>query len=245
LKNKLPVRADRKELKEMRLLCITALIIAFFVSQVAAETVSLKSEKGKRSYSIGNDIGNNLKKQPFEVDADLLARGLKDALTGKKTAMTDQEMKDVLTALQKELMAKRVSQIKEISDKNKKDGEAFLAENKKKPGIITLPDGLQYKIIQEGTGKIPVLTDKVKVNYKGSIIDGTEFDSSYKRGEPLVYDIAKFIPGWKEALTLMKVGSKWEIYVPSELAYGEPGSGQVIGPNSVLIFEMELISIEK
>jgi FKBP-type peptidyl-prolyl cis-trans isomerase len=229
----------------MRFLCITVLLVAFFVSQAAAETVSLKSEKGKRSYSIGNDIGNNLKTQPFEVDADLLAKGIKDALTGKKPALTEQEMKDVLTALKNQLMAKRASQIKEIADKNKKDGEAFLAENKKKPGVITLPDGLQYKVITEGAGNTPAPTDKIKVHYKGTLINGTEFDSSYKRGEPLEYEIAKFIPGWKEALTMMKEGSKWELYIPSELAYGEQGSGPVIGPNSVLIFEMELISIIK
>jgi len=241
----LPERQTERSYKEMRLFCIAALIIAFFAVQAAAETVSLKSEKGKRSYSIGNKIGNDFKQQSIELDADLMARGLKDALTGKKPAMTEEAMKEVIMALQKELMAKRVAQIKEITDKNKRDGEAFLAENKKKPGVITLPDGLQYKIITEGTGNIPALTDKVKVNYKGSLINGTEFDSSYKRGEPLVFEIAKFIAGWKEALTLMKEGSKWEIYVPSELAYGDQGSGPVIGPNSVLIFEMELISIVK
>jgi FKBP-type peptidyl-prolyl cis-trans isomerase FklB len=158
--------------------------------------------------------------------------------------MTDQEMRDTLMALQQELTTKRTVQMKELADKNKKDGEAFLAENKTKPGITTLPDGLQYKVITEGKGSTPKPGEKVRVHYTGTLIDGTEFDSSYKRGTPAEFESDKVIAGWREALSLMKEGSKWQVFIPSDLAYGESGRPS-IPPNSVLIFEMELISIVK
>jgi FKBP-type peptidyl-prolyl cis-trans isomerase FklB len=234
----------------MRSLWIAALIIIFVAGHaVAAEKVSIKSEKGKRSYSIGYDIGknigNNFKQQSLDVDPELFAKGIKDAFSGKKPAMSEEQMKEIITALQKEIMAKRAAKMKELADKNKKEGEAFLAENKKKPGIVTMPDGLQYRVIKEGTGDSPTANSKVKVNYKGTLINGTEFDSSYKRGQPLELEVSKVIPGWQKILPMMKEGSKMEVFIPSELAYGEQGQGPVIGPNSVLIFEMELISIVK
>jgi FKBP-type peptidyl-prolyl cis-trans isomerase FklB len=154
-------------------------------------------------------------------------------------------MRERVMALQKDLMAKKAEQGKAMAEKNKAAGEAFLAENKKKERVVALPDGLQYKIITEGTGTTPKATDKVKVNYKGTLTDGTEFDSSYKRGEPAIFQVDKVIAGWTEVLQLMKVGSKWDVYIPSNLAYGEHGTGMVIGPNQTLIFEVELISIEK
>jgi len=155
--------------------------------------------------------------------------------------LTDQEIRETMTAFQKDMMAKRQA----LGEKNKKEGEAFLAENKKKPGVITLPSGLQYKILKAGTGKKPKPTDTVTVNYKGTLIDGTEFDSSYQRGKPATFPLSGIIPGWREALTLMQEGAKWEIYVPPNLAYGERSSGTVIGPNATLIFQIELVSIQE
>jgi FKBP-type peptidyl-prolyl cis-trans isomerase FklB len=230
----------------MRILCIAVLTVAFFAGQaVAAEKVTIKSEKGKRSYSIGYNIGTNLKQESFDIDPDLVAKGLREALSGKKAAMTEQEIRETLTAFQQEIMAKRNAKMKEIADKNKAEGDAFLAANKTKPGITVLPSGLQYKIITEGKGDSPKPTSKIKAHYRGTLIDGTEFDSSYKRGTPADFDLDKIIAGWREALPLMKEGAKWQIFVPSNLAYGDRGQGPVIGPNSVLIFEIELISIVK
>ncbi len=193
---------------------------------------------------IGIDIGGSLKKQPFEVDAAMVAKGLRDALSGGKTLMTDQEVKETLMALQQELMAKQQARMKEAGEKNKKEGEAFLAANKTKEGVKALPSGLQYKVITEGKGKKPAATDTVSVNYRGTLIDGTEFDSSFKRNQPATFPVNGVIKGWTEALQLMKEGSKWQLFVPSDLAYGERGAGAAIGPNAVLIFEVELLSIK-
>jgi len=210
----------------------------------AEEQAVLKNEKDKVSYSIGVDIGARMKKQSIDVDMDILARGLKDAYSGSKTLMTEQEVHETLAAYQKEMMAKQQERMKIMGEKNKKEGEAFLAANKKKEGVITLPSGFQYKAIKEGTGKTPKATDTVTVNYRGTLIDGTEFDSSYKRGQPATFRVNGVIAGWTEALQLMKEGSKWELFIPANLAYGERGAGAAIGPNAVLIFEVELISVK-
>ena len=158
--------------------------------------------------------------------------------------LSEEEMRTVMTAFQKEMAAKQAEMMKSQGEKNKKEGEAFLAENKKKEGVKTLASGLQYKVIKEGTGKTPKATDKVSTHYQGTLIDGTEFDSSYKRGEPATFPVNGVIPGWTEALQLMKVGSKWQLFVPSKLAYGEKGAGPIIGPNAVLIFTVELLAIK-
>ncbi|HET6515196.1 MAG TPA: FKBP-type peptidyl-prolyl cis-trans isomerase [Thermodesulfovibrionales bacterium] len=210
----------------------------------AEEQAVLKNEKDKVSYSIGVDIGARMKKQSIDVDMDILAKGLKDAYSGSKTLMTEQEVHETLAAYQKEMMAKQQERMKIMGEKNKKEGEAFLAANKKKEGVITLPSGFQYKAIKEGTGKTPKATDTVTVNYRGTLIDGTEFDSSYKRGQPATFRVNGVIAGWTEALQLMKEGSKWELFIPANLAYGERGAGAAIGPNAVLIFEVELISVK-
>ncbi|MBI3811221.1 MAG: FKBP-type peptidyl-prolyl cis-trans isomerase [Nitrospirae bacterium] len=210
----------------------------------AADTAALKTQKDKVSYSIGMDIGKNLKKQSIEVDTDLLARGIKDAIAEGKTLLTDEEVKTVMTTFQKEMQAKTAARAKEVGDKNMKEGETFLAENKKKEGVVTLPSGLQYKIITTGNGKKPKATDTVTTQYRGTLIDGTEFDSSYKRGQPASFLVKGVIPGWTEALQLMPVGSKWQLFIPSGLAYGPRGAGQTIGPNASLIFEVELLSIQ-
>ncbi|MCG3116499.1 MAG: FKBP-type peptidyl-prolyl cis-trans isomerase [Candidatus Manganitrophus sp. SA1] len=214
------------------------------VSVYAADKSDLKTQKDKVSYSIGLDIGRNLKDQSIEVDPKLLSQGIQDATSGKHL-LTDEEIQKVMSTFREEMQAKAAAQAKVIGDKNLKEGNAFLAENKKKKGVVTLPSGLQYKIITAGTGKKPKATDTVTTNYKGTLIDGTEFDSSYKRGEPASFPVEGVIPGWTEALQLMPVGSKWQLVVPPSLAYGPRGAGQAIGPNATLIFEVELLAIEE
>jgi len=219
---------------------------AFWTSQVAAqETPALKDQKDKVSYSIGMEIGKNLKRQSLDLNTDLFLKGIKDAFSGEKALMTDEEIAQTMTAFQKEMLAKQQEAAKKLGEKNKQEGEAFLAENKKKEGVITLPSGLQYKVIHAGTDKKPKATDTVKVHYKGSLIDGKEFDSSYRRGEPVSFPVNGVIPGWTEALQLMGEGAKWQVFIPSNLAYGERGAGREIGPNATLTFEIELISIQE
>jgi len=210
----------------------------------AAEEQELKTQKERISYVVGLEMANNLKKNMIDLDVDTLVRGVKDALSGAKPLMTEQERKETIVALQNELQAKQQALTKAIAEKNKKEGEAFLAENKNKQGVITMPSGLQYKILADGKGKSPKATDAVSVNYRGMLIDGSEFDSSYKRGQPETFVVNRIIPGWTEALQLMKPGSKWQLFIPPDLAYGERGTGGPIGPNAVLIFEVELISIK-
>ncbi len=209
----------------------------------AGEKTELKTQKDKLSYAIGMDMGGSLKRNAIEVDIDALVKGLKDALAGGKMMMTEQEQRETLMAFQKEFQSKQQERMKALAEKNKKEGEAFLTENKKKPGVKTLPSGLQYKVITEGKGASPKETDTVTVNYRGTLIDGTEFDSSYKRNEPATFPVKGVIKGWTEALQLMKEGAKWQLFIPSELAYGERGAGGTIGPNATLIFEVELLKI--
>ena len=207
--------------------------------------LTLNTQNQKASYAIGMNIGKNLKRDSVEVDPAVLYRGLKDALAGNKLLLTDEEAKLALTTLQTEVRAKEEAKAKAAAVENKKSGEAFLAANKTKEGVVTLPSGLQYKIIKEGTGPKPTAEDTVLCNYRGALVDNTEFDSSYKRGEPLKIPVGGVIKGWTEAIQLMPVGSKWQLYIPSDLAYGERGApGSPIGPNSALIFDVELISIE-
>jgi FKBP-type peptidyl-prolyl cis-trans isomerase FklB len=207
--------------------------------------LTLKTPSQKSSYAIGMNIGKNLKRDSVEVDPAILLRGLKDALAGNKLLLTDEEAKAALTALQTEVRAKEEAKTKAAAVENKKAGEAFLAANKTKEGVVTLPSGLEYKIIKEGTGPKPAAEDTVLCHYRGTLVDNTEFDSSYKRGEPLKIPVGGVIKGWTEAIQLMPVGSKWQLFIPSDLAYGERGApGSPIGPNSTLIFEVELISIE-
>jgi len=203
----------------------------------------LKDQKDKASYSIGHDIGSTFKKQNMELNPDLLLAGLKDALAGKE-AMTKEERDKTLQDFQKEMMEKQAATTKAAGEKNLADGEKFLADNKKKEGVKSTSSGLQYKVLKEGSGTSPKATDTVVVNYRGTLIDGTEFDSSYKRKEPATFQVNRVIPGWTEALQLMKPGAKYELYIPSKIAYGERGAGKDIGPNSTLIFEVELLSVK-
>jgi FKBP-type peptidyl-prolyl cis-trans isomerase FklB len=210
---------------KLRWLAVAAAALLLAGHASAEDGPKLTNLKDKVSYSIGMDIGNNLKKQSVDVDVDILAKGVKDALAGGETLLTGEEVRETLVALQQELRAKALERRKQDAENNKKEGEAFLAGNKTKEGVVSLPSGLQYKILRSGDGPSPKGTDTVETNYRGTLINGTEFDSSYKRGQ------------------LMKVGDKWQLFVPPELAYGERGAGP-IGPNSTLIFEVELLSIK-
>lgn len=207
--------------------------------------IELTDQKAKISYSIGMSLGKDFKAQGIDVDPDVLIQAIKDVTAGGKTLMTEDEVKKVIGDYQKEMMAKQEAKEKELGEKNKKDGVAFLAENGKKEGVVTTASGLQYKIVKKGNGKKPGLNDNVTVHYKGTLIDGKEFDSSYKRGEPVTFPVGGVIPGWTEALQLMDEGAKWQLFIPAGLAYGERGAGAQIGPNSTLIFEVELIKIDK
>jgi FKBP-type peptidyl-prolyl cis-trans isomerase FklB len=199
----------------------------------------LKDQKDKVSYSIGMQIGFNLGRQKVDVNPDVLAAGIKDALAGKPQ-LTQDQVKEVMTQFEKDMEQKQ----KQAGEKNKTEGAKFLEENKKKPGVKTTASGLQYKLIKEGAGPQPKATDMVTVNYRGTLIDGTEFDSSYKRGQPATFPVNGVIKGWTEALQLMKVGSKYQVFVPSDLAYGERSVGPDLGPNATLIFDVELLDVK-
>lgn len=228
----------------MKRLLISVLMIAVAaVPAFAAEQTKLKTDKEKLGYSVGYVTGMNMKQDGLEVSAEQLSRGIRDGYLGKKGAMSEEEIKGALDEYQKILMAKQVDAMKQLADKNKKEGDTYLAANKKKEGVVTTASGLQYKVIAAGTGKQPKETDSVKVHYRGTLLDGAEFDSSIKRGEPAVFPVNGVIAGWKEVLLLMKEGAKWQVAIPSELAYGERGAAQVIGPNQVLLFDVELIQI--
>lgn len=226
----------------MKLQFFAVIGFLFLVSQAnAQEKLALKNQKEKISYILGMDIGNNLKRQSIDIDTNILARGVKDAFSGSQPLLTEQEIRETMAAFQKEMMTKQ----EEIRKKNKKEGETFLAENKKKEGVKTLPSGLQYMVIKAGTGRKPKLTDTVTTHYREILIDGTEFDSSYLRGQPVSFQVNGVIPGWTEALQLMEEGAKWRLFIPSNLAYGEQGKSGIIGPNMTLIFEIELLSIQE
>ncbi len=210
-----------------------------------AAPVALTTQKQKASYAIGANIGKGLKRDGVDIDPALIQRGIRDAITGGKMALTDDEIKAALTALSADLKKKADAEMAAAGEANKKEGDAFLAANKTKEGVQTLPDGLQYKILTPGDGPKPTPSDTVVANYKGTLINGTEFDSSYKRGQPATFPVGQVIKGWTEILQLMPVGSKWEVYIPSDLAYGPQGPGRgPIGPNQTLIFEIELVSIQ-
>jgi FKBP-type peptidyl-prolyl cis-trans isomerase FklB len=213
-------------------------------SKKTAAPLTLKTDKDKASYAIGMNIGKSLHRDSVDVDPNIIARGLKDSLAGGKTLLTDDEARAAMQALQTEIRKQQQAKIEAAGEANKKEGAEFLASNKTQEGVVTLPDGLQYKILKEGTGPKPVPTDSVVCNYRGTLLDKTEFDSSYKRGQPATFKVGQVIKGWNEALQLMPVGSKWQLFIPSDLAYGPRGAGGVIGPNATLVFEVELLSIQ-
>ena len=206
-------------------------------------TNMLGDEKSRVSYAIGMMLGHNWQQQGLEVDPEIAARAIKDIQSGGTTLLSQTEMQETLTAFQKEFKVKQQKIQEEKAIKNKAEGADFLAANKAKPGVVTLPDGLQYTVLTEGSGAMPQADNVVSVHYRGTLLDGTEFDSSYKRGQPAQFPVNGVIRGWTEALQLMKTGSKWKLFIPSELAYGENGQ-RSIPPNSVLIFEVELLSVQ-
>ncbi len=213
---------------------------------IGQEATPLKTEKDKISYGVGTGIARNLKRQGIDadIDLDLVIKGMRDSLSGGSLLMTEEELEKTMSAFQTKVMEKQAAVAKVTGEKNKKEGEAFLETNKKREGVTTLPSGLQYKILNAGEGKKPTINDTVVCNYRGTFIDGTEFDSSYKRNQPATFAVKGVIKGWTEALQLMPVGSKWQLFVPSNLAYGAQGALPGIGPNAVLIFEVEILAIK-
>ncbi len=239
-----PKRRRLHSLKFMKKsLIIVLLSLAVTPFAPAADTV-LKDQKDKVSYSIGLDIGNTLKRQLIDVNEEVLHRGIQDGLGGKPPLLNEEQVKETMSAFQKDMLAKQAEAKKAAAAKNAEAGKKFLEENKKKAGVKTTASGLQYKVEKEGTGPSPKATDTVKVNYRGTTIDGAEFDSSYKRGEPASFPVNRVIKGWTEALQLMKVGAKYQLVIPADLAYGGQGAGADIGPDSTLIFDVELLGIE-
>jgi FKBP-type peptidyl-prolyl cis-trans isomerase len=212
----------------------------------AGDTNVLNDEMARVSYAVGMSLGRNIegvKGQGFEVNESLVMRGIHDVISGGTTLLTPEQMQQALMTFQREISAQQQKKRAELAAKDKAEGEAFLATNKNNPGVVTLPDGLQYRVITNGTGAMPTNTDIVTVNYRGTLLDGTEFDSSYKSGQPRKFPVTRVIPGWTEALLKMPVGSRWQLFIPPALAYGERGSRN-IPPNSVLIFDVELVSTE-
>jgi FKBP-type peptidyl-prolyl cis-trans isomerase FklB len=219
--------------------------ISFLAAQVNAEdALTLKSQKDKENYGVGVSVARNFKRQGIEIDMDLVVKGMKDELSGGKLLMSEKELRKTMTAFQAELRRKQRHAMRLAQEENRKKGEAFLAENAKKEGVVTLPSGLQYRILRQGTGKTPTDASTVEVNYRGTRIDGTEFDSS-EEGKPSTFSVkGGVIPGLREALKLMPEGSKWELFIPSQLAYGTRGAGIEIGPNETLVFELELVAVK-
>jgi FKBP-type peptidyl-prolyl cis-trans isomerase FklB len=223
---------------------LTMLALGLWAGTADAQTKpDLKDPRQKSSYAVGLDIGGGFKRQEIDIDANALAAGVADALAGKP-ALNEAELRAALEELRAQIMGKIAERQRAVGEKNLKDGEAFLAANAKKEGVKTTASGLQYKVLKSGTGKTPKATDTVKTHYHGTLIDGSVFDSSVERGEPVTFPVNGVIPGWQEALQLMKVGDKWQLYVPSKLAYRDQGAGPKIGPNATLIFDVELLGIE-
>lgn len=221
-----------------------ALSTAALATPTTTPKAPLTDKKDKVSYSIGIDIGKSLQKQKIDINTEIFMAGIKDGMTDKYTLLPEEQIKETLMAFQTDMLDKQKADMKVVAEQNKTEGEKFLTENKKRKDITTLPSGLQYRIIREGKGTSPKATDMVKTHYMGKLIDGKKFDSSYDRGEPARFPVNGVIPGWTEALQIMKPGAKWELFVPAELAYGEQGVGGAIGPNATLIFEVELMEVE-
>lgn len=231
-------------MKHIVLFILTFAVYSNIYSQ-DENNIQLKSDIDSLSYSIGYSIGQNIMAQGLEINRDTFAKAVLNALNKTAPVLSDDQMTQIIVSFQQKKMKERDNNLKTVGTKNKKEGEAFLEKNKKMPGVVTTASGLQYKVIEYGKGDSPKLEDKVKVHYQGTLIDGREFDSSYKRGEPIEFGLQGVIPGWTEALQLMHVGDKWELYIPSNLAYGEMQRSELIGPNTTLIFTVELLEIIK
>jgi FKBP-type peptidyl-prolyl cis-trans isomerase FklB len=225
-------------MKSTSRLLIPALVLGLNATAYAAEP-TLETDKEQVSYVVGYQVGSQLKQQGFEIDIQALGLAVQDAMSGAEPRLSQEQAAEVMGRQQQ----KQAEQQEQIGQKNVEQGKAFLAANKEKPGVTTLDNGLQYKVITAGSGKSPQETDSVTVHYRGTLIDGTEFDSSYSRGEPTTFPVNRVIPGWTQALQLMEEGAKWQVFIPSELAYGPRGAGAQIGPNATLVFDIELIKV--
>lgn len=210
---------------------------------LAAESAALSTLEQKSAYALGMKIGSDLKEKEVKLDSDAFMKGLKDGLGGVKPALSDEDMQQALMEFSRQMQAQQLAKLKAVAEKNLSEGQAFLAANKSKPGVKTTASGLQYKVLAAGKGPMPKAGEAVMVNYRGRLIDGSVFDDSFQRGQPAVFELEGIIKGWQEALQMMKEGDRWEIYIPSELAFGPQGAGPQIGPNAVLVFEVELIKV--
>jgi FKBP-type peptidyl-prolyl cis-trans isomerase len=225
----------------MRVFLVLFICACLVAPALAQDKTALKTENDKISYVLGLNLGTDMKNRSInDLNYDLLIKGIRDAYADGEKLMTDEEAEQVWSTFQQNMKASSMK----MSEENKKKGEEFLAQNKTKEGVVTLPSGLQYKVIKAGSGPKPKLTDTVTTHYRGTLINGSEFDSSYKRNAPASFPVNGVIKGWTEALQLMETGSKWQLYIPSDLAYGPNGAGGVIGPNETLIFEVELLSVK-
>jgi FKBP-type peptidyl-prolyl cis-trans isomerase len=245
-------RATLKTKGKMKYAVIVAVAVSAAFALGAAEDSPLKDSKDRVSYMLGMNLGKQLKQADVQINTDLYLQGLKDVLSDGKTLLTEDEARQTMMTFQTEMRTKQMEKQKVqtekqkvAGEKNKKEADAFLAENKKKEGVKVTASGLQYKVIKAGTGPMPKADDTVATHYRGTLTDGTEFDSSYKRGEPATFPVNGVIKGWTEALQMMPVGSKWQLVIPGDLAYGERGSPPKIGPNATLQFDLELIEIKK
>lgn len=230
--------------------CLVLFVFMVVFAGCAPEQSAAKPEpkldnpKNRISYTIGLNIGKDFTSQDMDLDPDVLVMGIKDAMEGRDSRLTEEEMMAEIQAFQQDMQARQIAKIQELAAKNRAESEAFLAENATQEGVVVLDSGLQYKVIEPGDGASPTVNSMVTVHYRGTLVDGTEFDSSYSRNEPATFPVGGVIPGWTEALPLMKEGAKWQLAIPSELAYGENGAGNVIGPNAALLFDVELISVD-
>jgi len=225
---------------------ILAIFISTGIANMAfADAASLSTHEQKASYALGADLANNFKQQGVQIDIPALTQGMQDTFSGNKLKLSQQQMKESVEVIKQKVMAKQAEERKKLAETNAQKGKDFLAKNKNKEGVKVMPSGLQYKVIESGKGESPSPEDKLIAHYRGTLIDGTEFDSSYNRGSPLEFKMTDVIKGWREALLKMKPGAKWEIYIPPALAYGSQGAGKVIGPNETLIFTLHLIKVEQ
>lgn len=226
---------------------IVVLGVGLLAAQASAQQpTTLKTDKEAMSYAVGVSYGRNLKRLgPGKMDLEMLVKGLRDEFSGQPLLMSEEDFRRTQHAYEQQMILMQGKARQMAAWDNKQAGDAFLAENANRPGVVTLPSGLQYKIITEGHGEKPTLDEKVTAHYRGTLIDGVEFDSTYRRNQPATFEINKTIVGWRQALPIMPVGSKWQIFVPPELGYSKVGAGQYIGPNATLIFELELLSIQK
>lgn len=230
----------------MKTLFLTCACLIFMACQSnTQQQVNLKTTKDSVSYSLGMDIGNNIKTQKLDVDIAVMAKGLQDYFDSAHHVLKVEQCQQILSVWRTELMKKQQAEVAIQGEKNKKDGETFLAENKTKEGVVVLPSGLQYKVLKEGNGPKPTAEQSVSVNFTGTLIDGTEFENSYKQGQPVTFQLRGVIAGWTEGLQLMSVGAKYKFYIPPELGFGERGTGGSVPPNATLIFEVELLDIIK